>query len=167
MDEIKMVGNDYGKAMSLSKYDNIGFGLSREAFSHLFDILEDMESPINIIDWGSGVSTEFLYDYKSLTDKEVIIDSFDDSPSYKHKYATLVPLVECSDEDFNKMFKEKRIIESCFTKRTLPPTSRQRNCFYDISDIELKNYDLVLLDGPNGNGRSLAFLHLIYLEQYY
>ena len=80
----------------------------------------------NVINWGGA------YDYKSLTDKEVIIDSFDDSPSYKHKYATLVPLVECSDEDFNKMFKEKRIIESCFTKRTLPPTSRQRNCFYDI-----------------------------------
>ena len=147
--------------MDLTKYDNAGFGLSREAFTHLFNILEDMESPINVIDWGSGISTQFLYDYKELSGKEMIIDSFDDSPVYKHQNATLVPLVECSDEDFNKMFEEKRIWKSWFTIRNIEPTSRQRNCFYDVRDIELNNYDLVILDGPNGNGRSLAFLHLI------
>ena len=43
--------------------------------------------------------------------------------------------------------------------RRKPTFSRQINCFYDIDEYDLqKNYDLVILDGPHGNGRNLAFL---------
>ena len=43
---------------------------------------------------------------------------------------------------------------------TLQPL-RQRNCFYNITnELDDKKYDLVLLDGPNGNGRNIGYLHL-------
>ena len=146
--------------MDLSKYDNDGFGLSREAFTILFEVLEELESP-SVLEFGSGISTQFLYNYWELSGKRMIIDSLDDSERWKHQAAVLTPLVECSYEDFNRMFKDKKIHNNLFKQKKTPPTTRQRNCFYDLSNIQLKHYDLVILDGPNGNGRSLAFLHLI------
>ena len=147
--------------MDLLKYKNDGWGLSEKAFSHLFDILNNMSFPINVIDFGSGHSTEFLYDYKKLYNKEMNIDSFDDSKEYMYPKATLVPLVECSNKDFDKMISRKKLSPNLLKLKNTPVTTRQKNCFYDLSNIRLKNYDLVLLDGPNGNGRSIAFLHLI------
>ena len=42
-----------------------------------------------------------------------------------------------------------------------PKFWRQRNCFYDINSDELnRKYDLIIIDGPNGNGRNIAYLHL-------
>jgi len=148
--------------MKLQKYKNDGWGLSERAFQNIFDILNNMNSPINIIDFGSGHSTEFLYDYKIKTKKEIYIDSFDDSKEYMHSKATLVPLVECSNKNFDKMISRKKLLPDLLKIKTTPVTTRQKNCFYDLSNITLKeNYNLVLLDGPNGNGRSMAFLHLI------
>lgn len=36
--------------------------------------------------------------------------------------------------------------------------TRIKNAFYDIQDSQLgRDYDLMILDGPSGNGRSVAF----------
>jgi len=147
--------------MELNKYKNDGWGLSIRALSNLLDILNNMTYPINVIDFGSGHSTQFLYDYKDIHSKDISIDSFDDSKEYMHPKATLVPLIECSNKHFDKMMSKKELLPNVFKLRTNPVTTRQRNCFYDLSNIKLNKYDLVILDGPNGNGRSLAFLHLI------
>ena len=45
--------------------------------------------------------------------------------------------------------------------KVTPLGSRQRNNFYELRDGDLSGvYDFVILDGPNGNGRSLAYLLL-------
>jgi hypothetical protein len=36
----------------------------------------------------------------------------------------------------------------------------QKNVFYDIKDEQLPDViDIMIVDGPHGNGRSIAFLH--------
>ena len=124
--------------MNLQKYKNDGWGLSEKAFQNIFDILNNMNPPINIIDFGSGHSTEFLYDYKIKTKKDIYIDSFDDSKEYMHPKATLVPLIECTNKDFDKMISRKEFLPNLFKLKTTPITTRQKNCFYDLSNIFYK-----------------------------
>ena len=67
-------------------------------------------------------------------------------------------LIHCSDDEISKIFATNNLDLSVFEKYTDTPSFRQKNCFYDIQTNDLKDkYDLVIVDGPNGNGRSLAF----------
>jgi len=37
-----------------------------------------------------------------------------------------------------------------------------KNNFYDVQENDIVgDYDLMILDGPNGNGRNIAFLHMM------
>jgi hypothetical protein len=57
-----------------------------------------------------------------------------------------------------------------------PLEASQKNNFYKIEESDLNGvYDIVILDGPNGNGRNFAFLHIkqylnsgsiIYIDDY-
>lgn len=70
-------------------------------------------------------------------------------------------LVECTDASFEDMFQSAQIDNDAMHRKTPPLHSRQRNNFYDIRACDLNGiYDIVVLDGPHGNGRSIAFLHL-------
>ena len=152
--------------MDIDKYKNNGWGLSIESFSIIKDTLDKLFSQkktVRVVEFGSGTSTRFLLDYKTEYDVDLNITSFDNDEKYmyKHKCVKLRPLVECKDDSFEKMFLEKKIYKNLFVLRKDPSQTRQRNCFYDIREGDLEGiFDLVILDGPNGNGRSLSFLYL-------
>jgi hypothetical protein len=47
-----------------------------------------------------------------------------------------------------------------FFKKITAVHTRQRNTFYEIKEGELPDViDVMIVDGPHGNGRSIAFLH--------
>ena len=152
---------------NIEKYYNNGWGLSKVCFLMLEKILNNFESP-NIIEFGSGVSTEFFVDYLNETNKlSGKIYSFDNDIEYSSKIddvkleLNVVDLVECNDISFNIMFKMKRYDKKLMIIRSETPNTRQKNCFYNITEANLPDYcDVCVLDGPHGNGRSISFLHL-------
>lgn len=160
--------------MNLDKYINGGWGLSKKAFEILEQtILEIAKSKshnkIRIIEFGSGISTQFLVDIKFFYNLDIEITSFDNDINYcfkpKQRYSflnfKLRPLVECNDFDYNEMFKTKEYNRDKMNVRMEPPHTRQKNCFYDMKDLDINGYyDLVIIDGPNGNGRNFSYLVL-------
>lgn len=161
--------NIRNEKMDLLKYKNSGIGLSKHCFMNILNILNKIQTNnINILEFGSGISTEFFKDYKLIYNKNIYIDSFDNDINYsyknieKHKFINMniLPLVSCSDKHFNIMMNENIYNSDYMNIHTLQPTWRQRNCFYNITnELDEKKYDLVLLDGPNGNGRNISYLH--------
>lgn len=160
--------------MDLDKYNNSS-GLNKLCYKQLLNILDTLPENANILEFGSGTSTQFLIDYILKYNKKFNIDSFDNDPNFSYKNTNnynfvnlyITDLVSCSDDNFNKQLLEKKYNHSYFKKHISlsydnPLYWRQRNCFYDLSNITLKNtYNLVIIDGPNGNGRNIAYLHLI------
>lgn len=155
--------------MNLDKYKNDGWGLSRLGLQKLFEILNNFSNEVRIVEFGSGKSTEFFDDYIKLFNKKIKVDSFDNDIRYAYNPSPnsnikvkMRNLIECSDDSFHEMFNNKKINDSKLYHKTSELTTKQKNNFYQIDDGDINSkYDLVVLDGPNGNGRSLAFLHLI------
>ncbi len=148
------------KNFSLEKYSNTGWGLSHSAFNTLQKAIDTLPEII-AIEFGSGISSQFLLDYTKSTKKTLHIDSFDNDEKYKHPVSTLVKLITCSDENYNKMFKKAEIDWNLFRSRWRKPKSRQKNCFYDLRNYSFKSsYNLAIIDGPHGNGRNFAYLIL-------
>ena len=161
--------------MDYNIYYGSGSGIDKNALTQLYTILNNFDNNINILEFGSGQSTQFFIDYKLLSKKNIFVDSYDNDPNFayqnedNHDFLNLYikPLISCSEYNFNKKLKEKIYNRNYFSPHQLPPYNdknfwRQRNCFYDIDNKELKDhYDIILIDGPNGNGRNLAYLHII------
>lgn len=158
---------------NIEKYKNYGIGLSKKCFEEILKILNNLDN-INILEFGSGFSTNFFIDYKLFSGKNISITSFDNDEKYAYKNTNnhnfiklhILPLVSCNEEKFNKLFnKDKKYIGEYFSlHKSLPnrPIWRQRNCFYKITnELDNKKFDIVLIDGPHGNGRNIAYLHLI------
>ena len=160
--------------LDIENYRNTGIGLSRNCFINIKKILDNMDNidNINILEFGSGNSTNFFVDYKLYTNKNIYIDSFDDSHKYCYKNTNnynfvninICQIITCSESDFNNMFSEKTYNHNVFKKYEHIPGAnlwRPRNCFYDLSKIDFnKKYDIVVIDGPHGNGRNIAYLHI-------
>lgn len=157
--------------MHFEAYRNDGWGLSRSAFQQLYGIITaSKKSPFRIIEFGSGISTQFLVDCALRnTSKKIEILSFDNDPEYifkpKNNYdflkILLRNLLECDDEQYNHMFAEKKYLRELMHHKVTPLATRQKNNFYDIRDGDITDYyDLMIVDGPNGNGRNIAFLHM-------
>jgi hypothetical protein len=154
--------------VNTDKYKNDGWGLSKKEFDLLYEELSLVVNVIveyNIVEFGSGRSTEFLLDIRHYNAAPIKIYSFDDSEEYAFKGSdenlelNIVPLVECSDDNWNKMFKEKKYDSSLFPLKQTTVHTRQKNTFYKIEDSMLPDkIDMLIVDGPHGNGRSLAFL---------
>ncbi len=143
---------------------NNGMGLHETQFDDLINILSQNEIK-QVVEFGSGGSTDFLCSYRDFSGLDYSIVSYDHSPFYsyqgKHDFLDLrvKDLVKCSDEDFELCFQNKNVDKQKFKNcQDEKDNFRVRNSFYDITVEELPNLiDLVILDGPNGNGRSLAF----------
>lgn len=154
--------------MDLEKYKNDGWGLSRLQLEQLLDIIKkNNKSIIRVIEFGSGKSTEFLGDITLYGIKNLEITTFDDNPefAYNGNHTNVVlklrNLVECSDEDYDKMFISRIFDKTVMKIKTTPLTTRQKNNFYNIEDGDLTGiYDIMILDGPNGNGRNISYLHI-------
>lgn len=144
--------------INYSNFTFNGWGLSKVALQFLEELIKKNNLE-HCIEFGSGQSTKFL--------TEIGIDfiSFEDDVNFAAPYSGVIiqDLVELDDSTYNKVISgEVRYIDvqSNFT----PPVkkhTRQRNCFYSIPMLEFnKKFDLVILDGPNGNGRSIAFNYI-------
>ncbi len=135
------------------KYNTNGWTISDDGIEALKKVIIP---GMNVIEFGSGISTQFFLDFGC------IVDSFDNDKTHAHPYANVVDLVECDDASFDKMFTDKMFDPALFIKMIHPVHTRQHNVFYNISPTKLKpTYDLLFLDGPHGNGRSIAFLHCV------
>lgn len=158
----------------LEKYKNDGWGLSKKEFSLLYDELRKADhekEQYNIVEFGSGRSTEFIVDLLNqmiLIPRNTKVYSFDDSVQYAYKgkhpnlQLNIVPLVECTDDIFNKMFVDKKYDSNLMPLKHTPVHTRQKNTFYKVEDSMLPNtIDLLIVDGPHGNGRSLAYLRCV------
>lgn len=148
-------------------YNVNGWTLSFECLSVLGDEILKNKNIKNIVEFGSGVSTLFLCDLIDKYGLDINIDSFENDNKFlatkvrSYLNTKVRNLEECLDEHFDFMFETQQYNKMLFNTKTTDPFTRQRNCFYEIKEDDLKdNYDLVILDGPHGNGRSIAFLHL-------
>lgn len=157
--------------MELNKYKNDGWGLSVLGFSKLLEIIKNSnKEELNVLEFGSGYSTKFLVDVNNEKIKKLKILSFDDNERFMYKPSNeeinfltvkLTKLIEYSDNEVNTMFLDKQINKNFGKYRIEEPNVSQKNCFYEINENDFNdNFDIVLLDGPNGNGRNIAFLHL-------
>tara|TARA_Y100000389_G_C17310834_1_gene437885 strand:+ start:87 stop:758 length:672 start_codon:yes stop_codon:yes gene_type:complete len=159
--------------MNLNKY-NIGAGLNKNVYLKLIDILDEKlkkKDKLRILEFGSGMSTKFFLDYNNLWKKDqdlLEITSFDNDLKWCYKKNEndtclnlyIRDLIECNENDFNKQMETKIFNKNVFSIRNTPPTWRQRNCFYNIQENDIHDkYDIVIIDGPNGNGRNISYLH--------
>lgn len=162
---------EVSREINFEAYRNDGWGLSRLAFQQIYGIIAtNKKSPFRIIEFGSGISTQFLVDCALRNaSKKIEILSFDNDPEYifkpKDNYdflkILLRNLLECDDEQYNHMFSEKKYLRELMHCKHSPLSTKQKNNFYDIRDGDITGYyDLMILDGPNGNGRNIAFLHM-------
>jgi hypothetical protein len=154
--------------MELEKYKNDGWGLSKKQLNELLGIIKDFKSDkIRVLEFGSGKSTEFLVDVVLNKIKSIEITSFDDNIEYayngNYEFLDLKirQLLECDDKSYELMFNNLSIDSNLLHKKITPLTSRQKNNFYEILPGDISGtYELMILDGPNGNGRNLSFLHV-------
>lgn len=160
--------------MNLDIYKNEGIGLSKTAFDKIYKILETKEQ-CNIIEFGSGISTRFFVDYKLYSKKNIFIKTYDDDEKYSYQNTNnynfvdlnIKKLIQFDNNHFNNMMNNKEYRHFSWHYYNPLPINhpkywRPRNTFYEIEklDDDIK-YDIVLLDGPHGNGRNIAYLHLI------
>jgi hypothetical protein len=155
--------------INLDKYKNDGWAISRLGFAKLYELIKNNpKNVIRILEFGSGISTIFFSDLSTILDKEIFVTSFDNDLEYmysdtsrKNVMVHLRELEETDDSKFDQMFEEKTYQHDFMYIKATPLTTRQRNNFYSLRPGDLDGvYDYMLLDGPNGNGRSLAFLHV-------
>ncbi len=171
--------------MDLQKYRNDGWGLSVLGFKLLLDnITENPKDKLKILEFGSGTSTKFFCDVVINKIKDLEITSFDNSPKFSYKPnpeeifldLKIRTLVGCSDEDYQKQFLNKTYQENLMYDKGFDVNLYVRNCFYTLSEGDLNGvYDIVVVDGPHGNGRNFSFLHIknfvakgtiIYIDDY-
>lgn len=156
--------------MKLEKYKNDGWGLSKKQLTELLQIIENHnKKTLRLIEFGSGKSTEFLVDIVKFGIKDLEITSFDNDPNFAYKpnkgdkFINLLirGLEECDDDSYNKMFDKLAFDKGLMKPKKTALTTRQKNNFYSIDDGDITGiFDLMILDGPNGNGRNISYLHM-------
>lgn len=157
--------------MNIDKYYNDGWGISKKGFldcERILDELSNFNKNLTIVEFGSGISSSFFIDYFNEKNVDGNLISYDDSVDYSTKIINsklklyIKNIVECNDDSFNEMFDNKKYDFSKMRYRHEPVHTRQKNCFYDVKADEIPdNINFVLLDGSHGNGRSIAYLHLV------
>jgi hypothetical protein len=141
--------------VNFDKYIYNGWGLSKSALIKLKEIIEEYNLK-RVIEFGSGQSTWFLND--------IGIDyiSFDDNINYSAKLDNVIirNLIQLNDGTFNDTITNKiNYLDICENQQRVVSThTRQGNCFYRFESNDITGeFDLVIIDGPHGNGRSIAF----------
>jgi hypothetical protein len=153
--------------INYDNYINDGWGLSKLGFEKLYELIKnDNKKIINVLEFGSGVSTKFFSDLSKILNKDIYVTSFDNDITYMYKdksnpkvVVNLRGLEETDDGAFEQMFVVKKYNKLVMKPKT---SSHLRNQFYILQPNDISGiYDYMLLDGPHGNGRSMAFLHTI------
>lgn len=123
-------------------YNYTGWEISPDCLIHLQElIIQKNSTKLDIVEFGSGKSTEILLSFKRFNSIPGVFDSFDAEEQFAHPYAKL------------------RNIKSYDGR---PISFGNDYSFYDLlsDDLRSNDYDLVILDGHHGHGRSVAWEYL-------
>lgn len=128
----------------------------------------------HVVEFGAGYSTIALVEFCRQIAPNLRWDSFEHQvefarriqehlPSDERYHLHTPPLVQVSDQDFRDLFSIADSVGHFLSVMARVPAeklldTRLRNCFYgfDFRSFSECEVDLVLIDGPSGNGRSLA-----------
>ncbi|MCH5586717.1 class I SAM-dependent methyltransferase [Shimazuella sp. AN120528] len=175
-----MLVKDIEKVIQLSAQSGWGYGgmaLSSRAITHLCRRLEDRDEPYHILELGGGQSTLF---WNELLNSELLplrVTTLE----HHHEWAKVLSdrvensdhirifpqtLKQISDREWEEIFTTQDQFLTLW-KSSGKPVSVQdydlftiRNTFYaEVGDLPLKekSIDVMIVDGPHGNGRSLAY----------
>lgn len=175
-----MLVKDIEKVIQLSTQSGWGYGgmaLSNRAITHLCRRLEVREDPYYILELGGGQSTLFWREL--LTTKILPVQVI--TLEHHHEWAKSLrertaecdqiqiyhqTLKQISDQEWEEIFTQQHQALSLW-KSFGDPVSIQdydrytiHNTFYaEVEDLPLEDnsIDVMIVDGPHGNGRSLAF----------
>lgn len=143
------------KILTLDKYKYTGWGLSRLSMELLHKLISK-EKINRVLEFGSGQSTYFF------NDCGIECISFDNDITYAAKTDNVIikEIIQFSDLDFNNIIEGKTNYYDVLANASKPKNihSRMQNCFYNILPDDIKGvFDLFIIDGPHGNGRSISF----------
>lgn len=129
-----------------------------------------------IVEFGAGYSTVALTEFlRQVHAKDTHMDSFEHVPEFVERIRIFLPeetranlhcikLLQVEDAVFEGLFDAPDpcgdfIASACLVPAERYLETRLRNLFYgfDFRTWPPASVDLMILDGPNGNGRSLAF----------
>lgn len=152
-----------------------GWALSRSALRTFCSVLFDQIEHPSIVEWGSGQSTLFW----SALHEDMAFDfvGVEHDPDWfeqlqpqltKHTgfHYHLCPLKQLSDQERQLLWQQPTDAEQLYSELgALVPESergntRLKNAFYDFqpaNSFAPASIDGLVLDGPNGSGRDLAF----------
>jgi hypothetical protein len=175
------------RKMNLAFYRSFAAASNYTTWSHwslhplscllIADLLRQQEIK-KIVEFGAGYSTIFLTKFIQQASINATIESFEHQVGFSDRLATTLKrignsastlhtceLVQLADEHFDQLFRAGAEPQVLLKEQSVPvPTSRYwetrlHNVFYDYDFSAMPDHsiDLLILDGPNGNGRSIAF----------
>ena len=121
---------------------------------------------VNILEFGCGFTTDLLIYIKHDKKYNINLDTITHTISkYKsnEEFHSIKKrqLLTCSDSKYNRMFSSQKYNSSFMVKCQKNPLDKTSNAFFEIKKDDLKdNYDIIIIAGPNGNGRDISFLHI-------
>jgi len=121
--------------------------------------------PCKILEFGGGYSSIFFREIGyDVTTIEHVPSWSKKLESCGHTDVLLFKLKQFNSIEWKRLFSCDKSREFYYSSgKTLPPEcnnkTRIKNTFYDIKDFTKipDKPDIIILDGPNGNGRSLAW----------
>lgn len=154
-----------------------GWALSKKSIrsfcAHLFS---KTDSP-NIVELGGGVSTLFWMNMQKICNPIIQVSTFEHNPIWGSKLDSLitdktiqlkvVKIKQISDVEKNILFNDP--IEASNAWLNMGKTiaadqyenTRIKNAFYSLDNSDFDTFmpiDGLVVDGPHGNGRSIAFV---------
>jgi hypothetical protein len=169
---VEAMRNGFAKAERYRKWDE--WSLSYESILCIAELVL-WQNIRSIIEFGAGFSTIALSEYLRQVAPETQIDSFEHQKKYVQHMQEYLPektktilhctnLMQLEDEVYERLFDAPDPCGDFHDLAVLVPESRihetrLKNVFYDFDfrSFGTECIDLIILDGPNGNGRSLAF----------
>lgn len=143
-----------------------GWGLDPQLLSNLALYLNQAN---RIIEFGSGSSTQFMLDYREKHNLDYELYSFDHNvdhafkPALKHKKFKLKirELVQYEEGAMSQFLTGGKLGKKIKVPKEHYGNTRLKNCFYNLKKNDLVGkYDIVIVDGPNGNGRGFSYGYL-------
>jgi hypothetical protein len=143
------------------------WSLSANALQALVASMAERRHP-RILEFGSGASTLFLQSYYG---NAAVLDSFEHQQEFANKLRRrivtqttrihLCELWQFDNEEFARIMRGDIGFPELYrlgrkAEDRLYSETRVRNAFYRVKEIA-SGYDAMILDGPHGNGRSIAF----------
>jgi hypothetical protein len=151
------------------RYGTLGrWAVSENGLRAFVESVDATGLPPRIVEFGAGVSTVFLDAYYA---NEAKIDSFEHQEAYARRLRQFVAgsqtrvhlaaLRRLTDEDVDGFFSGKWASRDTRTLGEPLPQERYGetripNLFYELPDLSV-GYNAAIVDGPNGNGRRIAF----------